>query len=446
MLIIDRQAKEQVYRQLYRQIRAEIETGVRQPQAKMPSTRYLAQQLGVSRNTVDHAYQDLVAEGYLTSKPASGYRVCARLPFIVAAPATPAVPAARFRYDFTESFDYRRLFPTQAWQAAELAVLRRGSAHIQPAAGDRDYRQQLVHYLARLKGIHVQPEQVVVTSGFNEAAGIIAHLLPGIDLAVAEPIAPNARAVWQTLGVSVQSFRDPQKLPDAAGYVLAPTHNFPDGRGYTRQQRQALAAWLDRHERYLIELDTDGTLVDSDAAAPAIHHDLEGARAFYYTNFDETLGSSLCAGVLVLPAALVARYQQVYGKLPNRNSQLQQQILSQMIASDDLERYLRQLTVVYHNRRQLLLDTLHAAFGARLRPLGTAAGSFVTLALTAKQSVPALIAQAAAAGVGLVDPDRCWVDLKPAYPSFVMSFRQTDDDTIVAGVAALAAAWKHVLV
>lgn len=449
MLIINRESKEQVYRQLYRQIRAEIETGVRQAGSVMPSTRFLAKQLAVSRNTIDHAYQELVAEGYIISKPASGYHVTNHLPFVVQPVPTTSQQTGQYRYDFTERYDYLQLFPTQAWQTAEREVLRRGIEHIQPLGGDLSYREQLASYLARLKNIHVSPEQIVVTSGFNEAANIIGHLVPELrttGLGVAEPIAPNARGVWQTLDVPIQLFRSLDQLPNAGGYVLCPTHNFPDGMGLDANQRAAFAARMQASQRYLIELDTDGTLVYSGQPAPAIHHYLDGQRCFYYTNFDDTLGSSLCAGVLVLPTDMVAPYHDVYAQLPNRNSQLQQRILAQMIASDDLERYLRQLTVVYHNRRQLLLETLTAQFGDSLKPIGTAAGSFVTMAITSEQSATPLIQQAAAAGIGLVDPDRCWHNLAPAYPSVVLSFRQASDEVIQEGISALADVWEQLRV
>lgn len=112
-----------------------------------------------------------------------------------------------------------------------------------------------------------------------------------------------------------------------------------------------------------------------------------------------------------------------------------------MIQSDDLERYLRQLTVVYANRRKLLLDILSDYFGEQLIPMGNAAGSFVTLRLPDGSDATALIQQAALGGIGLVDPDRCWHNLKPAYPSVIFSFRQASDDTIITGVKALADAW-----
>lgn len=446
MLTINRQSGQKVYQQLYAQIRAEIETGVRRPGALMPSTRFLAQQLSVSRNTVDHAYAELVAEGYLTSKPASGYHVTHHLPFVVTPPASPARQTAPFTYDFTDQLDHMQLFPTQAWQAAELRVLQQGIPHIQPLGGNRIYREQLVSYLARLKHLHVTADQIIVTSGFNEAANIIAHLVPEFQttsLGVAEPIAPNAREVWKTLSIPTQLFQNLQNLPEAGGYVLNPTHNFPDGFGLDPHVRQRFAQYLKTEKRYLIELDTDGTLQYDGEPAPAIHHFLNGERCFYYTNFDETLGASLCAGILVLPSNLVETYHDVYGKLPNRNSQLQQRIMAQMIQSDDLERYLRQLTVVYANRRKLLLNTLSHYFGDHLSSMGTAAGSFVTLRLPDGSDATTLIQQAAHVGIGLVDPDRCWHDLKPAYPSMIFSFRQASDDIIINGVKALADAWEQ---
>ncbi|WP_054711896.1 PLP-dependent aminotransferase family protein [Secundilactobacillus paracollinoides] len=405
MLLIDRNGGEKIYLQLYRQIRAEIETSVRQPGQAMPSTRYLSQELAVSRNTVDHAYQDLVAEGYLVSRPGAGYHVTHHLPFVVEEkPATQrSVHRGAFQYDFTENFDYLRLFPKQAWLSAEERVMSHGIEHIQPVNGDLEYRQQLVTYLNRLKNIDVTPEQIVITSGFNEAASIIARLMPEwrkTTLAVAEPVAPNARDVWTSLNIPTMPFRDWQRLPKTAAYLLAPTHNFPSGEGLSMAQRQELAHKLLADDCYLIELDTDGSLSYSGQAAPAIFHEMGGQNCFYYTNYDETLGSSLCLGVLVLPEALVASFQTTYRHLPNRNSQWQQQILSQLIANDDLERFIRQLTIVYNNRRQLINSLVAETFGDKLTPMGAAAGSFAVFHVNSDATVDHLIDVAGQAGVG----------------------------------------------
>ena len=446
MLVIERASHEQIFHQIYRQLRAEIETGIRGARQKLPSTRYLAQTLQVSRNTVDHAYQDLVAEGYLVSKPGAGYSVASHLPVLtaMAQPLAPT-PTTTMEFDFTEAFDHLKLFPKAAWQAAETAVMMRGVSHIQPANGDLQYRQQLTHYLARLKGMQVAADQIVVTSGFNEAAGIIATLLPltaDDQLAVAEPIAPNAREVWQHSGIKTFNFSSTTSLPPAAAYVLAPTHNFPDGCGLTKSERQQLAQQLRGQASYLVELDTDGTLQYDGQPAPALHHYLNGRQCFYYTNYDDTLGSSLCMGILVLPTELVETYQRQYGALPNRNSEWQQLIMSRLIANDALERFIRQLTIVYRNRRQLLITALQQSFGDNIQIVGAAAGTFLVVAVPPSQSVDALIAKAAEVGVGLVNPDRCWHDGRPHHHQIVFSFRQVDDEQIIAGIQRLTQAWQ----
>jgi len=448
LLTIQRDSPEQIYHQLYRQLRAEIETGVRQPGQRLASTRFLAQQLKLSRNTVDHAYQDLVAEGYLISQPGAGYRVSHQLPYLTGRPLTDQIPkiSPAFKVDFTESYDNLRLFPKQAWRAAEQTVMFQGLPHIQPANGDLAYRQQLTHFLARLKGLNVSAAQIIITSGFNEAAGIIANLVPALKtdkLAVQNPIAPNARTVWQRLQVPTIPFTPTTEQPVAGGYLLAPTHNFPTGSGLNQAERQAFASWARRHQRYVIELDTDATLDYSGQPQPALFNDLAD-HGFYYSNYDDTLGAALCMGFLVIPSHLVADYQAKYGRLPNRNSQWQQQILGHLIASGDLERFMRQLTIVYRNRRQHLISKVDDVFGPTLTPMGTTAGTFIPFQLTPAPttSVIALIAQATQAGIGIVNPDRCWLNQLEPFPSIVLSFRQVDDNQIDSGIDQLYRCWQ----
>ncbi|AKP67350.1 PLP-dependent aminotransferase family protein [Companilactobacillus ginsenosidimutans] len=450
MFHINRDSHEQIYLQLYRQLRAEIETGVRLPTQAVPSTRFLAKSLSVSRNTVDHAFQDLVAEGYLESRPGAGYHVATHLPiFSAQSNITDQEPLQeKFIYDFTDDYDRMTLFPKRAWLDAEQSMMLGGLTHIQPANGDLQYREQLVNYLARLKNIDVDADQIVVTNGFNEAAGIIANLIPNLaenKIAVANPIAPNASGIWNRLGVDVIDFDDIDCLPEASAYVICPTHNFPDGHGLDNDERQTFSKWLIKNNRYLIELDTDGTLIYDGNQTPAIHHFLDGRKSFYYTNYDDTLGSALCMGILVLPKELLPIYKEKYGKLPNRNSLWQQQILSRMIANDSLERYIRQLTIVYRNRRELLIASLKKSLGSKIEFTGTNTGTFIVAKLQTDQSISKLIRSASEVGVGIVNPDRCWHNQPKDDKSIIMSFRQVDDDKIIDGVKALAEVWDQLL-
>lgn len=446
MVNIDRHSKKSIFYQLYQDIRQQIVDGSFLPGQKITSSRALAKNMSVSRNTVDRAYQQLMVEGYITSRPRSGYVVAKNLPGF--SESTNSGIQNRYGFkdtiDFNETYDKLQFFPQQDWSKAEQKMKLQGLQHIQPENGDWDYRNQLAHFLKRTKSIEASADQIVVVSGFNEAAVIIHNLLDFERIAVANPLAPNAQKVWQQFNSKIDFFQLHDKIENwfkAPIAVLSANHTFPTGDGLDLTERKQLAEKIISTDKYLIELDTDGTFDYENSPLPSLMN-LAPDNCFYYGNYDDTLGSSLCMGYLVIPNKLVANYRRLYHSSPNRISQWQQRIIANMLADGSLATYFRKLSTIYDQRRLALIDALNSTFGEKVEIIGQPRGTFVVAKFVTNREISELCQVARDNNILVVDPYLCWNDQKPTFKSVVFSFRQVEVSAIDTGISKLGTVWN----
>ncbi|MCH4050662.1 MAG: PLP-dependent aminotransferase family protein [Companilactobacillus sp.] len=446
MLAIDRDSSTPIFQQISEQIQQEIVAGSLSAHQTLTSTRTLAQDLDISRNTVRRAYEQLIIEGFIESKPKAGYRVVAHLPSIVHQSET----AIQNRYiyknliDFMETFDKLEFFPQKDWSRAEQKMKLQGLQHVQPANGDLDYRIQLSTFLKRTKQIEVTPDQIVIVSGFNEAAGIIHTLVDFEAVSVVDPLAPNAQEIWKTMNVNVNFFKlhdDYQTWSKPPISLLTANHTFPNGNFLTTTERQSLAKKLIADHKYIIELDTDGTFNFEDHPSDSLMT-YAPENSFYYSNYDDTLGSSLCIGFLVIPTKFQSKFQRLYQSFPSRVSQWQQRIIANMMADGSLTAYLRKLENVYNQRRKVLMTSLKMAFGEKINFIGSNRGTFIVSKLDTDKSVKMLCQIAKEHHIIVGDVDRSWQKGPLPYKIIVFSIRQVRIDEIKIGIRKLSKLWN----
>ena len=200
-------SKTPLYHQLYLALAAQIRTGSLAAGTRLPGKRALAQELGLSVNTVDTAYQMLAAEGYVESRPRSGFAV---LPyeeagFSPAEPHTPppAAPADRWEFDLSTRGVDTGLFPFRVWGRIQKELLYDSPQllHHGPAQGDAELRSALAEYLAAYRGVRCSAEQIVVGAGAEYLLGLVAPLLGGVA-AVEDPCYPRARTIFENSGLA----------------------------------------------------------------------------------------------------------------------------------------------------------------------------------------------------------------------------------------------------
>ncbi len=367
---------------LERALREAIQSHRLSAGTRLPATRELATELGISRGTVVAAYDQLVAEGYLVSRHGVGTQV-ADLPAhwpSTAAPAELAKPALSLAPGYP---DLSR-FPTTEW----LRSLRRGLADA-PAdvygygdpLGWRPLRIALAAYLGRARGVVCSPDQVLITSGSVHGLHLLARALADegrTTWAVEDPGWVFARDVLTRAGASVRPLpvdsdgAQVEALSDEDAVLLTPTHQYPTGVALSPERRRALVRWAQATGGVLIEDDYDGEFRFDRAPVGA----LQGTapeQVCYVGSTSKTLGPGLRLGWIVLPPQLVGAMVDLRLHTDLQTEALSQVALADFLASHAYDRHIRASRLRYRRRRDLLLSHL-ASSHADVTIAGISAG------------------------------------------------------------------------
>jgi len=443
---------------LYRALRDAVRQGRLSPGDRLPANRVLAADLGISRTTVATVYERLAAEGFLEARVGSGTFVSA----VAATPPRCAAGAVRPRsgwrwsavptsgaspppaYDFRVGIPDPSLFPFETWRrmlAAEFRVGAHSPGAYAGPAGLRRLREAIAHSVAYSRGVRAVADEVVVTSGAQQALDIVARVLiePGDVVAVEDPGYGFARDLLVSHGATVVPVRvDGEglvvaELPERTRLVYTtPSHQFPLGVALSLARRRELLAFAARHDAAVVEDDYDSEFRFSERPLEPLHALDESGRVVYVGTFSKSLLPSLRTGYLVAPPtlvdALLAAKQLTDGFGPPQP----QAALARFLEEGLLARHVRRAAKVYAERRELVLEALA---GLPVEVVPSAAG--LHLALYAE--VPADLA-ARAREEGVVVETLAQHRSGPGRDGVVLGYGAAVTDTIRPGLARLARA------
>ncbi|QXV62137.1 PLP-dependent aminotransferase family protein [Amycolatopsis sp. TNS106] len=365
-------------------IRAAIREGRWQAGAAVPSTRALAQDLGVARGTVTRVYADLAAEGYLRTTQGAPTRVATA----GALPASPPRPVPRDpapRWDLRPGRPNLSAFPRSAWLAATRRALHQApmSAFDYTAeSGAPELRETLAAYLARSRGVVADPARILVCSGFSHAIAVLARVLHarGADeIAFENPslnIYRNIAAANgpRVVGVPVDDHGITVSALDSPAVVVTPAHQYPLGVTLAPGRRAELTRWAEETGAVVIEDDYDGEFRFDHQQVGALQA-LAPERVVYVGTTSKTLAPSLRLGWMVLPRFLVEPVRAALAESGARPALLDQLAMAELIESGAYDQHIRRCRVEYRSRR----DKLLAALPDSVLPQGISAGLHLVL-------------------------------------------------------------------
>ncbi|MGM1061155.1 PLP-dependent aminotransferase family protein [Saccharothrix sp. Mg75] len=355
---------------LERALRDAIRAGRLAPGARLPATRTLAVELGLARNTVAAAYDQLVAEGYLTARRGAGTQV-APLPRTTApAPTEPAAPAPAGHppdptHDLAPGNPDPTAFPTTAWLRATRRALTTTPTTVHGHTDPRglpQLRTALADHLGRTRGVQAHPDHIVITTGYTQALALLATVLPG-PIAVEDPCLPHHRDVITHAGrpviplpVDELGARTPHDHATAA--VLTPAHQYPTGVPLHPTRRHALTTWARTTGGLLVENDYDGEFRYDRQPLGALQGTAPDHVA-YAGSTTTTLAPGLRLGWLVLPPRWLDPVVDAKLHTDHHTGVINQLTLTDLITTHAYDRHVRARRRHYRRRRDHLLHRLH---------------------------------------------------------------------------------------
>lgn len=376
------------YQQIYEYIRNEIRAGKLSKDERLPSTRSLAEYLQVARSTVESAYGQLLAEGYIQARPCRGYFVCGLDELFELAEAVPLREAERDRakaypgerkskeraeveFDFSPHAISMKDFPFSTWKRITRQILVDANSEmfaLGQAQGDYELRSTISRYLHSARGVSCEPERIIVGAGNDYLLMLLEKILGRhVPIAMESPTYKRAYRVFQSFAYEIKAVPMDQNGIDVAelersgakaAYVM-PSHQFPTGIVMPIGRRMELLKWAQKQEgRYLIEDDYDSEFRYKGKPIPALQAQDHSGKVIYIGTFSKSIAPAIRVSYMVLPLPLMEKYRENCGFYASTVSRIDQRILNEFIKSGSFERYLNKMRKIYREKHDFLLEQL----------------------------------------------------------------------------------------
>ena len=465
-VLLEENGKDPLYEQLYRHVREEIRSGRIKAGTRLPSTRFLAQHLSVSRSTTQLAYDQLVAEGYLESIPCKGYFAAmvdglCEIKSGTKKMETAAKEQETVRYDFSTRGIDPDGFPANIWKKLTREVLagEDGSLYMNgESQGEWGLRCAICDYLHSARGVNCSPKQVLIGAGSEYLLMLIDQIIgQSFVIAMENPTYVQAYRVFSGLGHQVVSVEmdeygmDVTKLRESGAkmaYVM-PSHQFPTGKIMPLKRRMELIAWAtEQQDRYIIEDDYDSEFRYRGKPIPALQGYDHDGHVIYLGTFSRSIAPGIRVSFLVLPERLLERYHERCGFYATTVSRIDQEILARFIQGGYYERHLNRMKGIYRAKHDLLLELLQS-FRGRFRIRGENAGIHVLIEersddkevdVCAREEW--LVERAREEGVGVYGVSRYYMEGHARHATILLGFVKMSNPEIREAIGRLAKAWE----
>ncbi|WP_223755531.1 PLP-dependent aminotransferase family protein [Myxococcus sp. RHSTA-1-4] len=484
-LVLDASTGAPLQGQVAEALRSAILAGRLAPGTRLASTRALAEQLDVSRNTVLNAYARLLSEGYLVGHLGSGTYVAREVPekllaarraparapargappalskrgaAIAAVPSLPAtgpdIPPGRMA--FRVGLPALDAFPSELWGRLLHARWRRSWRDMMspvPAEGYPPLRRAVADYLATARGVRCVPEQVLIVNGTQQAMSLAAQVLldagdaawvedPGYSPARGALIAAGATPIAVPVdgeGLDVEAGL--RLRPDARMAIVTPSHQLPLGAAMSPRRRKALLAWAARSGAWILEDDYDSELRYVGGPLPSLQG-LDGdARVIHTGTFSKVVSPALRLGYLVVPEPLVEAFRAARRLADRHSPVLDQAVLADFITQGHFSRHVRRMRVLYAARQEALLDAARRELRGLLELSPLPAGMHLVGWLPEGADEGAAVERAASAGVVVIPMSSARLDSR-GRGGLLLGYACVPEEEIAEAVTRLARALR----
>jgi len=460
---LSKNAVEPLYEQLYDYIKSQILNGFFPCGAKLPSKRQLSAHLECSQNTIQNAYDQLIAEGYIIAKPRSGFYVCELEGMVHMPKSHPSSypletkePTPSFTYSFSHQGIDLKGFPFTSWAKImrkvmsefDLDLLKTGDSQ-----GDPLLRGSIANYLHYSREVKCHPDQIIISSGTESLIQLLIQLFDkdciyGLENPGYEKLSlifKSNQATYKPIPLDHKGML-PTELhkTEASVICVTPSHQFPTGRIMPINRRIQLLNWANKdHNRYIIEDDYDSEFKYSGKPIPSLQGLDHNEKVIYIGSFSKSLNPGVRISYMVLPKQLLSLYHEKLSFYICPVPTFQQKVLYQFMDGGHFERHLNRMRNIYKKKRETLIEVVEKLL-PNAEISGANAGLHLLLTVNNHMDEGTLISAAAKQGVEVYGISQYFLTLLPkdSPPTLLLGFATLKEEEIIQAVTLLQKSWQ----
>ncbi len=466
---LDSHTKIPLYEQIYQEIKKRILEKELQTGEKLPSTRGLAASLGVSRNTIDTAYYQLLAEGYIDTAPKSGFYVC-NLDFSdhsmeisppksqITTVSTKQTEKNSIEYDFSPFAVDLSHFPYSIWKKLSKKVLdeEKNLFLSGDPDGDLELRTAICHYVCLSREVHCSPDQIIIGAGADyllQMLSLLFHHIGIREVTLENPCYRKAAMIFEKNQMQLHTgvldshgLTIPSITPETEVVYVTPSHQYPLGIVMPFGRRGELLNWaMQAQERYIIEDDHDSEFRYKGKPIPSLQGMDRHNRVIYLGTFSKAVAPAIRVSYLILPPELSDAYHQALGFYSCTVSRLDQGILTRFLSEGYFEKHVNRMRKLYRSKHDLVLDLLKPLVQQEILQIrGEHAGLHLVLDLQKNLTEAALITEAEQQGIRLYGIKKHYLShTDSASESILLGYSNLSEADITEGIRRLTLILLH---
>ncbi|WKY44049.1 PLP-dependent aminotransferase family protein [Eubacteriaceae bacterium ES2] len=469
MIYLDKQNSRPLYEQLYSEIKKDIVNGTLQKNTALSSLRALEKELQVSRNTVDRAYQQLLAEGYIRSVQGSGYFIedikndyfyCSDVMTKETVKEESSSEAAKIRYDFEYASIDSDLFPWSKWKEyihdAILDESCNSELTYETNKGNEFLRKGLCDFLSKHRGVICKPEQIVICPGTQNCMDILTNLLPNGSnrIAFEDPGYDAMRYLLESRGYSITSVSvledgvdvDFLQKTNCNVLYITPSHQFPTGIVTPISKRNRILQWACENDAYIIENDYDSEFKYGSLPIPSLQSLDQCEKVIYIGTLSKVLSPSIRCAYIVLPEALVPKYDYMYKFYNAALPSYHQIALAHFINDGLLEKHIRRVSVINEKKYNTLVKSIKAVLSDEVEVFDQPAGVHTLVRIKNCTNQKEFLQKLRQASVAIYGIKMHWHDQSEAKEdTFLMGFNSMTEEDLRNGCKKMAQVLKEII-
>lgn len=458
MFELDKRAKKPLYEQLYEAIKRGIVDNSIPVGNKLPSKRKLADFLMISQTTVELAYGQLLAEGYIISKPRIGFFIedITTLPYIEKTPTIQASTTATptYKIDFSSSRIDTVSFPFSTWRRYAKDAIDEQHQHLLlagPAQGEYTLREEIANYLYQSRGVHCKPEQIVIASGTEQLLPMILQILGQTNVyALENPGYQMTHHIIQQYGqqsipISIDEdgllINELEQSEANIAYVT-PSHQFPTGAILSAPRRSQLLQWASQQpNRYIIEDDYDSEFRYIGKPIPSLQSMDRQQKVIYLSTFSKSLMPSLRIAYFVLPEKLMPRYHALFTYYTCTVPRFEQHLLAQFMRDGHFSKHLNRMRKIYRKKLEKITSLL--ATYEQVHISGEQAGMHILMTVDHDENAEKLSHIAKQHHIRITPLSNYLHEPKQSMENqFLLGFGGIDESEITTSIETLFSVWQ----